>query len=86
MEACNLILKNNKIDDFIIATGKTVSLKKMIKLAFKRHDLNWKSYIKIDKSLFRKFDIKENYADISKIKKVLGWKPKNYYKNIISKI
>ncbi len=86
MEACNLILKNNKIDDFIIATGKTVSLKTMIKIAFKQHDLNWRSYIKIDKSLFRKFDIKENYADISKIKKVLGWKPKNNYKNIISKI
>ncbi len=86
MKACNLILKNNKIDDFIIATGKTVSLKTMIKLAFKQYDLNWKSYVEIDKNLFRKFDIKENYADISKIKKVLGWKPKNNYKNIISKI
>jgi len=86
MEACNLILRKNKIDDYIIATGKTVSLKKMIQLAFKKHNLNWKLYTKIDKNFYRKFDINENYADISKIKKVLKWKPKNYYKDIILKI
>ena len=86
MTACNLILEKNKIDDYIIATGKTVSLKTMIKLAFKQQNLDWKKYTKIDKNLFRKFDIKENYADISKIKKALKWKPKNYYKDILLKI
>ena len=86
MTACNLILEKNKIDDYIIATGKTVSLKTMIKLAFKHQNLDWKKYTKIDKNLFRKFDIKENYADISKIKKALKWKPKNYYKDILLKI
>ena len=86
MKACNLILKKNKIDDYIIATGKTVSLKTMIKLAFKNQNLDWKTHTKIDKNLYRKFDIKENYADISKIKKVLKWKPKNYYKDILLKI
>ena len=79
-------IKKNKIDDYIIATGKTVSLKTMIKLAFKQQNLDWKKYTKIDKNLFRKFDIKENYADISKIKKALKWKPKNYYKDILLKI
>ena len=76
--ACNLILSRNKIDDYIIATGKTTSLRKMIELIFKKNNMDWKKYIKINKSFFRKFEIKENYANISKIKKSLGWTPKNF--------
>ena len=76
MTACNLILSRNKIDDYIIATGKTTSLRKMIELIFKKNNMDWKKYIKINKSFFRKFEIKENYANISKIKKSLGWTPK----------
>tara|TARA_X000000950_G_scaffold29994_1_gene32449 strand:+ start:4107 stop:5039 length:933 start_codon:yes stop_codon:yes gene_type:complete len=86
MDACNLILSKNKIDDYIIATGKTISLRKMIELIFKNNDMNWQKFIKSDKKLFRKFEITENYANIKKIKKTLGWKPKNFYYDIISKI
>lgn len=86
MNACNLILRKNRIDDYVIATGKTVSLKTMLRLSFRSQGLNWKKYTRVNKKLIRKFDIKENYSDISKIKKVLGWKPKYFYKDIISKI
>lgn len=86
MNACNLILRKNRIDDYVIATGKTVSLKTMLRLSFSSQGLNWKKYTRVNKKLIRKFDIKENYSDISKIKKVLGWKPKYFYKDIISKI
>lgn len=86
MKACNLILRKNRIDDYVIATGKTVALKKMIQLSFKSQGLNWKKFTKVNKKFIRKFEIKEIYADISKIRKVLGWKPKYFYKDIISKI
>ena len=36
MDVCNLILSKNKIDDYIIATGKTTSLKNIIELIFKK--------------------------------------------------
>jgi len=86
MEACNLILNKNKIDDYIIATGKTISLKKIIELIFKKNNMDWQKFTKPDKKFFRKFEIKENYANITKIKKTLGWEPKNFYYDIISKI
>ena len=86
MEVCNLILSKNKIDDYIIATGKTTSLRKIIELIFKKNNMNWRKFIKSDKKLFRKFEIKENYANITKIKKNLSWEPKNFYYDIISKI
>ena len=86
MNACHMILSQNKIDDYIIATGKTISLKKILQIGLKNQKHNWQKYIKIDKKLFRKFEIKENYADISKIKKNLNWQPKLNYKDIIVKI
>ncbi len=86
MNACHMILSQNKIDDYIIATGKTISLKKILQIGLKNQKHNWQKYIKIDKKLFRKFEIKENYADISKIKKNLNWQPKLNYKDIIFKI
>ena len=86
MDVCNLILSKNKIDDYIIATGKTTSLKNIIELIFKKNKMKWQRFTKIDKKLFRKFEVKENYANISKIKKSLEWKPKNFYYDIISKI
>ncbi len=86
MRACNLILSKNKIDDYIIATGKTTSLKKIIELVFKSNGMDWKKFTKLNKKFYRKFEIKENYANIYKIKKSIGWIPKNFYYDIISKI
>ena len=86
MNVCHKILNSKKIDDYIIATGKTISLKKIIILFFKKFNLNWKKYTIIDKNNFRNFEIKENYADITKIKKNIDWKPINNYKNVIQKL
>jgi len=86
MRVCHKILNSKKIDDYIIATGKTVSLKKIIILFFKKFNLDWKKYTIIDKSNFRNFEIKENYADISNIKKNINWKPVNDYRNVIQKL
>ncbi len=86
MSGCIKIMEKNYFDDFIIATGKTISLKKIVEYAFKRNKLNWKKYVKLSKKHKRKFDINENYADLSKIKKKINWQPKLTYKDIVNKI
>ena len=60
-----------KIDDYIIATGKTVSLREMIYYFFKQYNLSWNRFVKIEKNNFRKYEIAENYANINKLKKIL---------------
>ena len=49
MIGCNKILNSKKIDDYIIATGKTVSIKKIIQIAFSNYKLNWKKYVHVVK-------------------------------------
>ena len=75
-----------KIDDYVLATGKSTSLKNVIKIFFKKQNLNYINYIKINKKNFRQHDIKENYANISKIKQILKIKPVNSFKNLIDLI
>ncbi|NMN67073.1 GDPmannose 4,6-dehydratase [Candidatus Pelagibacter ubique] len=86
MEACYKIMNSNQITDYIVATKKTVQLKKIIQLFFKNYNLNWKEYTIVNKNFFRNFEIQENYANPEKIKKNIKWKAKNDYFNVIKKL
>ena len=71
------------IDDYVIASGKTHSLKNVLKEAFLLKNLNYKQFVVSDQRKKRKFDINQNYADIKKIKSKLDWKPRVNLKKII---
>ena len=86
MEACYKILNSKKINDYIIATEKTVKLKKIIDLFFKNSNLDWKKFTIIDKKYFRNFETKENDASAKKIKKDISWKAKHDYSEIVKKL
>jgi GDPmannose 4,6-dehydratase len=84
MEIINRIMLSKKIDDYVLATGTTTKLRKIIDLLFKKYNLNYLNYIKINKKYIRKFDIKANYADISKLKKQFNLSPQFKIKKIIN--
>ena len=86
MEGTYKAMKSKQINDYLFATEKTVSLKKVVKEIFKSNNLNWKNYVGFNKKNFRKYDIKENYANINLTKKNLKWKPKYKIKEIIQRL
>ena len=75
-----LICQQKKADDFIIGTGKLHSVEDFVKLAFKYVNLDYKNFLEVDNKLKRKKDSKARLADISKIKRILKWKPKINFK------
>lgn len=80
------IANSNYSDDFVIATGKTIKLSKIIKKLFKKNNLSISKNIKISKKYFRKNEINENYADISKTKRIFNFKPKYSISKILETI
>jgi len=86
MVGCHKILNTKKIDDYIIATEKTVSLKQIIDFSFNKVNLNWKNHTIIDKKKFRKFEIDQNYSSTRKLKKNIKWFPKYKYKDVINNL
>jgi len=85
------ILKYNKADDFVIASGKQYSIKEFINLVSKNLsmkikwvgkglnekavDENNKTVIEISKNFFRPLDVVYLLGDSSKAQKLLKWKP-----------
>ena len=72
--------------DLLIGTGKPMKIKDVIKYAFDYWKLDYKNYINIDQSLFRKKErnkITGSMTSTFKKLKKWKWKPKIYGKNLI---
>ena len=77
------MLQQESPEDFVIATGETHSVEKLIRLAFGHVDLDWKKYVKVDKKFFRPAEVDLLVGDSSKAKRILGWQPKVKFESLI---
>jgi GDPmannose 4,6-dehydratase len=75
VEAMYKINQQRKGDDYIIATGRSVKIRDIVKYAFKIKKLDYKKFINIDKYKYSKNELEFNSVDISKIRKI-NWRPK----------
>lgn len=77
VEGIWLMLQQKEPDDFVIATGENHSVREFISEAFKVIGINnWQKYVKVSKELFRPAEVDFLIGDAAKARKVLGWKPK----------
>ena len=76
VEAMWLMLQRPKPDDYVIATGRTHSVKEFLQEAFEYAKLDWRKYVAIDKRYFRPTEVDSLQGDASKARRVLKWKPK----------
>jgi GDPmannose 4,6-dehydratase len=80
------IVQQPNADEFVIATGKTISLEEFTEKVFTFFNLNWKNHVDVDNSLFRPSDIKISKGDPSKAKKILGWIAKKKVDDVINQL
>ena len=83
VEAMWLILQMKKPDDYIIATGKSLSLDEVLNESFRIKNLQYRKYIKINKKFFKKNEIKNISANTNKIFIKTGWKAKKKITDIL---
>ena len=75
VKAMWLMLQQDKPQDYVIATGKTYSVKEFLDTVFKIAGLKVEDYVEIDERLFRPHEVPLLLGDSSKAQKELGWKP-----------
>ena len=73
VEAMWRMLNADAPDDYVIATGRTVSLEYFTAKVFEQFGLNWECHVEIDQTLLRPTDILVGRADPSKSRVELGW-------------
>ena len=83
VEAMWLILQQEKPDDFVIATGETHTIKELCEEAFSYVGLSWQDYVVTDPRFVRPTETGPLVGDYTKAKKVLGWKPKTTFKDLV---
>ncbi|MBI4566100.1 MAG: GDP-mannose 4,6-dehydratase [Planctomycetes bacterium] len=83
VEAIWLMLQQEKPDDFVIATGESHSVREFVVEAFKILDLDWRRHVRIDPNYLRPAEVDHLEGDPSKARRVLGWKPRVGFKDLV---
>ena len=85
VEAMWLMMQQQTPDDYVIATGKTHSVRDFLASAIKAAGLKGEpeDYVVIDDNFKRPAEVDLLVGDASKAKKVLGWEPKVNFEELV---
>lgn len=83
VEAMWMILQAEKSDDFVIGTGETHSINEFLDEAFSYAGLNIEDHVRIDQKYFRPTEVDALMANPDKSEKVLGWKAKVTFEDLV---
>ena len=67
------MLQQETPQNFVIATGVGTPLEAFVDRVFSRFQLDWKDFVRIDKTLFRPADIQFSVGNPAKVEIQLGW-------------
>jgi len=68
-----MMLQQEKVDDFILATGKLHTVEQFVERAFAAVGLNWKDHVELDAALKTAVEPARLCGNPAKAKRVLGW-------------
>ncbi|KAK4789444.1 hypothetical protein SAY86_016748 [Trapa natans] len=82
VEAMWMMLQQEKADDYVVATEESHTVEEFLEVAFGYAGLKWQDHVVIDK-YFRPAEVDNLKGDSSKARKVLGWKPKVGFEQLV---
>jgi GDPmannose 4,6-dehydratase len=78
------MLQHDKPDDFVLATGKSITVKEFAELAFSNQGLDYQNFVETSDRYFRPNEVEYLLGDYSKAKSELGWEPKTNIEDLVS--
>ncbi len=78
-----LMLQQDAPDDFVVATGKTHSVQRLLEVAFGHVGLNWRDYAVQDPRFMRPAEVDLLIGDPAKAREKLGWQPEVGFEELI---
>jgi GDPmannose 4,6-dehydratase len=83
VKAMYLMLQQDEPQDFVIATGKTHTVRRCLEIAFDQAGIEIGDHVQIDDSLRRPAEVDQLIGDPSKAARVLGWAPETSFEELI---
>jgi GDPmannose 4,6-dehydratase len=80
-----MMLQQNLPDDYVIATGKTHSVRDFLRIAFEVAGLgSFEPYVVVDPRFVRPAEVDRLIGDASKARRALKWKPKVSFEQLVT--
>ncbi|MBM3664675.1 MAG: GDP-mannose 4,6-dehydratase [Actinobacteria bacterium] len=83
VEAMWLMLQQEDADDYVIATGETHSVERLVDVAFAHVGLDWHDHVVLDERFVRPAEVDLLIGDRSKAEDELGWTPTVTFEELV---
>ena len=84
VEAMWRMLQQDQPDDYVVATGESISIKDFLTLTFEKVGLDWQQYVATDPRYFRPAEVDHLEGDAAKARRILGWEPKTDVRALVA--
>jgi GDPmannose 4,6-dehydratase len=84
VEAMWLMLQQDSPDDYVVATGRTTTIRDMCQIAFQHVGLEPDAHIVIDPKFFRPAEVEVLLGEPAKAKEKLGWEASTSLEDLIT--
>ena len=83
VEAMWLLLQQDEPEDFVIATGKTHSVRDLVGVAFEHVGIDPAQHVVTDPRFLRPAEVEQLVGDYSKAHEKLGWEPRTSFDGLV---
>ena len=83
VEGMWMMLQHDRPDDWVLATGNSITVREFLELAFQYYDLNYQDYVETSEKYLRPNEVEFLLGDASKAKNELGWEPKTDINSLV---
>jgi GDPmannose 4,6-dehydratase len=83
VKGMHMIINHDKPDDFVLATGKTYSVRNLCEIVFNKLNMNYTKYVIQDEKFKRPEELNYLCGDPTKAKQVLNWEPTYTFETLI---
>ena len=84
VEAMWLMMQQAQGDDYVVATGRTTTVREMCRIAFSHVGLNYEDHVVVDPQFFRPAEVDVLLGNPAKAERQLGWKAKTSLEELIT--
>jgi len=84
MEALRLMLGGARARDYVVATGRSATVREFAALAFAHLGLDWRRYVRSDSALQRSSDGAVRVGNPARIERELGWKARTSLEQLVA--
>ena len=78
-----LMLQQDQPDDYVVATGESHSVQRLVEIAFEHAGLDWQKHVVTDPRFLRPAEVDHLIGNPAKAQDKLGWKPQVNFEQLV---